>query len=230
MKKLLLLAISSLMSFSLMAVSPDRDKVVNSKVKTLNELMTQAQKYMNSPYAEMAKGPESFDDPGFINFMYKEWGFDLPCNSKKLMNTGKKIKKAKKVKVGDLVFFNYEGRPISGIAYKINGDGVFDFIYVSKEYGVTIGSNAHEPFKDIFVQASRITTDKELKKIRKDYEKEQKAIAKAKKEKEKQEKAEKKAKEKREKEQAKARKEYEKAKKEAAKSNKKMKEAEDRIK
>lgn len=230
MKRTLLFAVVTFVCFSLFAATPDRDKVVNSKIKTMNALMTHAQKYMHSPYAEMAKGPESFDDPGFVHFIFEEWGFNLPTTSKKLMSEGKKIKKAKNVEVGDVVFFNYEGRPITGIAYKANGDGIFDFIYVSKEYGVTTGSNAHEPFKEIFVQASRITTDKELKKIRKDYEKEQKEIEKEKKEAEKRKKAEKKAAEKQKKEQEKAKKEYEKAKKEAAKSNKKMIEAGEKIK
>ena len=160
--------------------------VVNAKVKTIQEMLTEALKYQRNPYSDGANGPDSFDGPGFAQFMYKQLGLDIPRNADQQAKTGKKIGKKKDLAEGDLVFFQAGNKDksigIVGIVLKKKGGEAFDFLYVSTSDGVTIGSDDNELFKNAFLQGSRITSDKELSSIRKAYADKQKAIEKAAKE------------------------------------------------
>ena len=108
-----------------------------------------------------------------------------------MMAKGKKIKKAKKLEEGDIVFFNVNNETVVAIVDKMKDDDSFDLIYVSKEHGVTVGSSAYPPFAGNFKSAVRITSDKELKNIRKEHKKAVKDAEKKQKEIEKAEKKEK---------------------------------------
>jgi len=161
----------------------DNLAVVNAKVKTIQEMLTEALKYQRKPYVAGANGPDSFDGPGFAQFMYKQLGLDIPQNAAEQAKTGKKISKKKDLVDGDLVFFqagnNDKSIGMVGIIMKKKNGDAFDFLYVSTSEGVTIGSDDNESFKDAFIQGARITSDKELNDIRKAYAAKQKAIEKA---------------------------------------------------
>lgn len=213
--RLILVALFSIACMSAFSLDKeDKERVVNAKVQDIENMLTVAKQQMNKPYSPGARGPESFDGAGLAAFAYGELGVNLPMSEAEMMAKGKKVKKAKKLEEGDIVFFNVNNETVVAIVDKMKDDDSFDLIYVSKEHGVTVGSSAYPPFAGNFKSAVRITSDKELKNIRKEHKK---AVKDAEKKQKEIEKAEKKA--------AKAQKEAEKAQKKLEKANKKLSKA-----
>jgi len=179
-KKIILTAVLSFLCCSLFAI--DEMDVVNANAKTICDMLTFALKYQQKPYQDGAEGPNSFDCPGFNKFVYKELGITLPKTTGQQASAGKKIKSKKSLKDGDLVFFmagnDKKVIAFTGIVSKKKPGDSFDFLYVSSSDGVTIASDSNELFADSFLYGSRVTSDKELNAIRKNYEKKQKEIEK----------------------------------------------------
>jgi hypothetical protein len=215
-KKLISTAILAIFCCSLFAVN--EMEVVNANAKTIKEMLDFAQKQQQKPFQEGAEGPNTFDCPGFCKFVFNELGIGLPKTTNQQASVGKKVKNKKSLKEGDLVFFSESGKKAIayvGIVSKMKGGETFDFLYVSQSKGVTAISSEDSAFEDNFLYGSRVTSDKELNTIRKNYAKKQNEIKKAEKAAEKQraelEKANKKA--------EKAKKDADKAKKKTEKAN-----------
>ncbi len=182
------------------------------RLNSIEELLDFAVKHQRKPYRGGAEGPNAFDCSGFTRYCYKQLGIVLNRSSQDQTKDGKKVRK-RKLKEGDLVFFKgSRGRKINhvGIVYKKTGRKKFEFIHASTSSGIIIESSEVDYFKDRYVTARRVTTDKEIHKTVKAIEKENKALAKQRKEEAKQRK-------KLAKQDAKRKKELEKAQKNALK-------------
>ena len=160
------------------------------RIESIEDMLTFAEKQQRKPYRNGAEGPNAFDCSGFTRYCYKQLGINLNRSSQDQAKNGKKVRK-RKLKEGDLVFF------------KGSSGRKFEFIHASTSSGIIVESSETEYFKDRYVTARRITTDKEIRKTIKAIEKENKALAKQRKELKKQQ-------EKREKEEAKHKKKLEK--------------------
>lgn len=157
--------------------------VLNAKSQNINQMMVAVLQQQQKPYAEGAKGDAAFDATGLIVYAYKQVGLDVPYEKENLFKTGSKIKKAKNLEAGDIVFFhngqNTKTPSQIGLVQHIEKDGSFNFIYASPEKGVIVRNSSEEGFANNFMQGNRITTDSDLNSIRNGYQKDVKAIEKA---------------------------------------------------
>lgn len=168
----------------------DAKKISNSneKVKSIDQMLS---------YGQKSLGPVSMTGAEINADLYKQLGIDLPTTWEAQTGVGKSISKMAKVQAGDLVFFgdgNSKCVAFTGVAYKVNKDG-FDFMYVDKENKYTLANTNDTNFRNCFVTASHVASDKDLNAAYKSWDKMVSAADKAKKNEEKTFKESKKAKE-----------------------------------
>lgn len=85
-----------------------------------------------NPYKSGAKGADAFDCSGFVHFVYKRHGINLPVSTDKLVQSGIEIPKDQ-VQPGDLVFFRIKKDLHIGIM--VNSK---EFIHASKSRGIAL--------------------------------------------------------------------------------------------
>jgi len=169
-------------------ISAQTESTGTPRIKSIEDMLTFAVKHQRKPYKSGAEGPNAFDCSGFTRYCYKQIGIELKRSSQEQAGDGKKVRQ-KKLKEGDLVFFKGDsGKGINhvGIVYKKKSGKNFEFIHASTSSGIIVESSEVEYFKDRYVTARRITSDKEIRNTVKAIEKENKALAKRQKEEEKQ--------------------------------------------
>lgn len=140
--------------------------------ESLDKMVDYAKTLERRPYRLGATGPYAFDCSGFTQFCFKKVGITLNRNSKQQAEQGKKIRKRKYLKTGDLVCFNGSkiGDEVGHVGIVVNNnDGVFTFIHASSSIGITISSSDTKYFDDRYLQGRRITTDKKIRRALKKY-------------------------------------------------------------
>lgn len=167
MKKLFMMAVSAMIALSSFAVNADKEKVAKAPQKTIDGMLNTALQLNAVPGAAA-----EYDNGKLIQYAFSQVGYDLSANITTLATEGTAVKKQAKLAVGDLIFFN-DGQ--AGIVYKIGEDNSISFLHVVNGQ-VMISSSTGLGYKC----GTHITSDKEISALRKEYEKEQKAIAKAK--------------------------------------------------
>ena len=180
MKRVFLFGLMCAAVLSVSAQTLDVKKISNSndKVKSIDQMLS---------YGHKNLGPVSMTGPEINADMYKQLGIELPTTWEAQTGVGKSISKISKVQAGDLVFFgdgNSKCVFFSGVAYKVTKDG-FDFMYVNKENVFTMGNTNDTNFRNCFVTASHVVSDKDLKAAYKSWDKMLSDADKAKKNKEK---------------------------------------------
>jgi len=80
------------------------------KEKKIDSLIVFAKNYLGLPYKYKGCDKNGFDCSGFIHYIFKNFGYELPRSSVGLSNIGKEIE-LHEVKKGDLLFF--KGRNMS---------------------------------------------------------------------------------------------------------------------
>jgi hypothetical protein len=130
---------------------------------TASDLLCIAKKYIGTHYRTSGKTPQGFDCSGFVGYVFREFGIELPASSRDMATIGDPVDK-KDLKRGDLVFFegNAHNKRIGhvGIVSDVNNQGVF-FIHASTQSNVTI-SNIDKEFyySTRFLKAKRVSLDK----------------------------------------------------------------------
>lgn len=170
MKKIFMMAVSAMIALSSFAA--DKEKVAKAPQKTIDGMLNTALQLNSIP-----NGAAEFDNGSLIQYAFSQVGYELPASVSSLAKQGTPVKKQAKLAVGDLIFFN-DGQ--AGIVYKIGDDKSLSFLHIVNGQ-VMISSSQSLGYKC----GTHITSDKELSALRKEYEKEQKAIAKAQEQKEK---------------------------------------------
>jgi lipoprotein Spr len=125
------------------------------------QLMDFAKSMMGTPYRYASSNPDrGFDCSGFVNYVFKNFGFKVPRSSPEFARAGVPVK-LNEAKVGDVLIFtgsNPRVRKIGhvGIISSID-DGVIKFIHSSsgKANGVTI-TNLEGYYKSRFIKAVSI--------------------------------------------------------------------------
>lgn len=100
---------------------------------------------------------KGFDCSGFVNYVFDKFEIDLPRTSSSMYDEGNKVKKDE-LRPGDLVFFNTSGSGISHVGIYV-GDNKFAHASTSK--GTRIDSLSMEYYKDRYVGAKRIMSEKQ---------------------------------------------------------------------
>lgn len=111
------------------AGNTEASSTVNSK-----ELIATAKDLVGIKYRGGGTTKAGFDCSGFVSYVFKDIGVDLPRTSSGMHATGTKVEK-KNLTSGDLVFFNTTGKGVSHVGIYI-GDG--KFIHSSSSKGVKI--------------------------------------------------------------------------------------------
>lgn len=106
-------------------------KIVSEKS---NAIIEYAKKFMGVPYVWGGMSPSGFDCSGFINYVFKGFGFSLTRTSYGLAELGK-IVRLSELRPGDLMFFkgrNVNTSRVGHVALVIDTtDGVIQFIHAA---------------------------------------------------------------------------------------------------
>lgn len=166
------------------AFAGTRADIMNAPCSTIDAMMATVLKQQQKPYAAGASGEDAYDNPGLVNFAFRQLGIDMPTDQSALGSYSKKITTPKKMKRGDVVFFSNSLNPkeiqTMGIVQHINEDGTFNFVCVLPDRGVLIASSTDPGFMGNFMHAVRVVSDDQIKDIRSEYQKDLANIEKAK--------------------------------------------------
>lgn len=101
----------------------------------IEDLLSEAKKYIGRPYVHGAKGPNAFDCSGYTSYIYKQFGYSISPGSRIQYTQGEPVSR-KDLRKGDLVFFTSprSGKAVGhvGIVWSVNAEtGDFQFIHAS---------------------------------------------------------------------------------------------------
>lgn len=130
-----------------------------ASVTRRDEVLKFAYQYLGTPYIYGSADPKTgFDCSGFINYVYRHFGYDVPRSSKDFLHFGREIP-LENVQKGDLLIFygtDIELREIGHIGIVARAAGAHsEFIHASsgKANGVTVSSLSSPHYTARFVKA-----------------------------------------------------------------------------
>lgn len=107
-------------------------KIVSEKS---NAIIEYAKKFMGVPYVWGGMSPSGFDCSGFINYVFKGFGFGLTRTSYGLAELGKTVRLSE-LRPGDLMFFkarNLNTTRVGHVALVVDTtDGIIQFIHAAR--------------------------------------------------------------------------------------------------
>jgi len=108
------------------------EKIVSEKSDAIIEY---AKKFMGVPYVWGGMSPSGFDCSGFINYVFKGFGFGLTRTSYGLAELGKTVRLSE-LRPGDLMFFkarNLNSTRVGHVALVVDtSDGIIQFIHAAR--------------------------------------------------------------------------------------------------
>ncbi len=108
---------------------------------------------MGIPYSEGGSDSEGSDCSGFTATIYREAiGREIPRSCREQYTAGQPVAR-EKLRFGDLVFFNIEGRPLSHVGIYV-GDGLF--AHASVSLGITVSLLDAEYYARSYAGARRV--------------------------------------------------------------------------
>lgn len=119
---------------------------------TGRDIVATAQKYRGTPYKYGGTSPKGFDCSGFIWYVYKQHGKDLPRTADKQFAAGKPVKTSD-LQPGDVVFFTTDEKGPSHCGIFV-GQG--KFIHASSSRGVMVSGLADQYWKPRLLGARRL--------------------------------------------------------------------------
>lgn len=113
-------------------------------------LISQAKKHIGTPYKWGGTTPNGFDCSGFIKYVFKSKGYNIPRTVNEMWNFSTNVSKRS---IGDLVFFEtYKPGPSHAGIYIGNGR----FIHAGSSNGVKISDLNHSYWKKRYIGSRRI--------------------------------------------------------------------------
>lgn len=152
MKRLFTMSVLSvlILSFVSAAASP----AAHAATPTSRELIAAAEKHIGTPHrlGSKAGSTKTFDCSSFTQHVFKAFDVELPRTSAAQAKVGERVPKGY-LSVGDLVFFNINGRGISHVGIYA-GDN--KMIHVSSSRGVIIADMTTKYWSRAYVTARRV--------------------------------------------------------------------------
>ncbi|MFD0586601.1 C40 family peptidase [Paenibacillus sp. GCM10027627] len=118
------------------------------------KLIDTSKSFMGTPYQYGATpgNTNSFDCSSFTQYIFKSYKVWLPRTSGGQASMGKKVDKGS-LSMGDLVFFNTNGKSISHVAIYAGNNKI---VHSSSSQGVTVSDMNSKYWKSKFVTARRV--------------------------------------------------------------------------
>jgi len=126
---------------------------------TADAVISEAKRYIGTPYRAAGRTPRGFDCSGFTRYVYSQFGYDLSGSAPGQWHHGRSVSRSE-LQRGDLVFFGGRRHSKSighvGIVTDVNpANGTFDFIH-SSSTGVRISASTEGYYKNRYVGARRL--------------------------------------------------------------------------
>ena len=119
------------------------------QVTPRENLVKKALKYVGTPYKYGGESPsEGFDCSGFVYYVYKSIGYNIPRSTEEQLKAGRKVMRG--FKKGDLLFFKFNGKLHVGIFI-----GNHHMLHSSPKKGVVV-ENLNRYWKKHFYRGVRI--------------------------------------------------------------------------
>ncbi|MFY0675483.1 MAG: C40 family peptidase [Bacteroidia bacterium] len=122
-----------------------------NKVRKYELLVNEALKYVGTPYKFGGSAPSGFDCSGFVGFVFKKYGINLPRISTDQATVGKRVSLGK-AKKGDLIFFkgsNKRDRKIGHVGIVVSNKGEpVRFVHASTSRGVVVSDLSTTYYKE----------------------------------------------------------------------------------
>ena len=116
------------------------------------KIITTGKKYIGVPYVWGGSTPSGFDCSGFVQYVFRQHGIQLPRTSAQQYSVGTWVAKSNLLP-GDLVFFNTSGSGVSHLGIYL-GNG--DFLHASSSKGVMISQLSNSYWAPRYVGAKRV--------------------------------------------------------------------------
>lgn len=145
-------------------IIPTHSQSVNIKAQSANppsrggsqparDILTTAARLLGSRYVYGGSGPYNFDCSGFVSYVFRSAGFNLPHDAEAQASLGVSVEKAS-LQPGDLVFFGYHGsREIGHVGIYAGGD---KFIHASSSGGVMYSLLGEDYYRQNYRGARRL--------------------------------------------------------------------------
>lgn len=120
-----------------------------------------AHRYIGVPYRYGGQSPKGFDCAGFVRYLYRQFGIDLPSWSSGQHRRGVAVDDRRNLLPGDLVFFgsrtNHTFVGHTGMVVSADPQtGRFRFIHASTSAGVIVSGSEEEYYKTRYIGARRV--------------------------------------------------------------------------
>jgi cell wall-associated NlpC family hydrolase len=124
-----------------------------SQSRSGQQLVVFAKRYLGTPYVWGGASPSGFDCSGFIVYVFKQFGVQLPRMADEQFEVGSSVARAD-LQPGDMVFFTtYEPGP-SHVGIYIGGG---QFLHASSAVGeVTVTPLSKEYYQERYLGARRV--------------------------------------------------------------------------
>ncbi len=120
---------------------------------TNSQFVSNGEKFMGVPYVFGGTTPSGFDCSGFLQYVFKQFGINIPRLADEQYLLGEAVRTSQ-LSVGDLVFFSTYLPGASHCGFYV-GDG--KFLHTSSSRGVRVDSLDSEYWKPKFLGGKRIT-------------------------------------------------------------------------
>jgi len=131
------------------------------KMSQMDSLLAYAKTFIGTPYQWAANGPSSFDCSGFVKYVYRHFGYDLPRTSTSMSTKYPRVESFADLRPGDLIFFGERNniRKVGHVGILVNVDeehGSFWFIHASVNNGVEIQRYTNPYYMMRYIGAGRV--------------------------------------------------------------------------
>jgi cell wall-associated NlpC family hydrolase len=132
------------------------DELIDQKS---DAIIKYAKQFMGVPYVWGGMSPSGFDCSGFINYVFRGFGFSLTRTSYGMAELGTTVS-LKDLQPGDLMFFkarNLNSRQVGHVALVVDTtDGIIQFIHAART-GIRIDTfNNHSYYVPRYIKSKRL--------------------------------------------------------------------------
>ncbi|UVI32130.1 C40 family peptidase [Paenibacillus spongiae] len=152
-RKIVITSLCTTIGFSALAFGAS--STTNAATTETLGLLSTGKEYIGTPYklGSASGSTSSFDCSSFTQYIFKLNGVKLPRTTTSQALVGKKVAKGY-LSVGDLVFFNTNGKSISHVAVYAGNNKI---LHSSSSKGVTIADMNSKYWKSKYVTARRVS-------------------------------------------------------------------------